>query len=50
MKHNSPNKIIFLDIDGVINIPPYRIFDKVCMNNLSSIIDATNAKIVVSSS
>jgi len=50
MKHNFPDKIIFLDIDGVINIPPYQMFDKHCMNNLHSIINQTNAKIVISSS
>lgn len=47
MKHN---KIIFLDVDGVINIPPYDKFDKRCLDNLWKIIQQTKAKIVVSSS
>jgi hypothetical protein len=47
MKHN---KIIFLDVDGVINIPPYDNFDKRCMDNLWKIVKQTGAKIVVSSS
>lgn len=45
-----PIKVIFLDFDGVINIPPYQIFDKDCLDNLRKIISATGAKIVVSSS
>ncbi len=49
MKHN---KIIFLDVDGVINTERTRCvkFDVECMNFLSDIIKKTNAKIVVSSS
>jgi hypothetical protein len=47
MRHN---KIIFLDIDGVVNIPPYMSFDKKCLNNLQKIVNDTSAKIVVSSS
>jgi len=52
MKHNFPNKIIFLDVDGVINIIPDRFlhFNENCLNNLQEIIDKTGAKIVVSSS
>lgn len=44
------NKIIFLDVDGVINIPPYLRFDEKCIDNLRKIVKATGAKIVVSSS
>lgn len=44
------NKIIFLDVDGVINIPNYIKFDKNCLNNLRLIIEKTGAKIIVSSS
>lgn len=52
MKHDFPDKIIFLDVDGVINIPKnkYAYFDDQCMCNLQNIIDNTGAKIVVSSS
>jgi len=50
MKHDFPSKIIFLDTDGVFNIPPYLKFDKRCLENLQTIIDKTGAKIVVSSS
>jgi len=45
-----PAKIIFLDIDGVVNIPPYNMFDVLCMERLKYIIQQTGAKIVVSSS
>lgn len=44
------NKIIFLDIDGVVNIPNYQAFDGACLENLYEIVKKTNAKIVVSSS
>lgn len=49
MKHN---KIIFLDVDGVICIPKnrYESFDLECLDNLRKIIIETKAKIVVSSS
>lgn len=52
MKHDHPDKIIFLDIDGVINTTKYRFqkFDEVSMQHLEDILDATGAKIVVSSS
>ena len=43
-------KIIFLDVDGVINIPPYNSFDLKCLNNLRSIIIETDSKVVISSS
>ena len=44
------NKIIFLDIDGVVNIPNYQTFDGACLENLYDIIRKTGAKIIVSSS
>lgn len=46
------NKIIFLDIDGCVNIPKnfYESFDLDCLENLRRIIKETGAKIVVSSS
>lgn len=52
MKHEHPDKIIFLDIDGVLNTTKYKFqkFDEECMKNLEEILDATGAKIVVSSS
>lgn len=52
MKHDFPDKIIFLDVDGVINTTKYHFtkFDEVCLDNLQYLIDKTNAKIVVSSS
>lgn len=52
MKHDHPDKIIFLDIDGVLNTSRTRFlkFDEECMKNLEDILDATGAKIVVSSS
>ena len=50
MKHDFPDKIIFLDVDGVINIPPYATFNSDCVNNVKKIIEATGAKIVISSS
>lgn len=58
-------KIIFLDIDGVLNTPRFQTiqiknhecdayesqfnFDPICMKNLKEIIDKTNAYIVISS-
>lgn len=49
-------KVIFLDFDGVLNIPPYlgrdkfgHIFNNKCVKNLETIIKQTSAKIVVSS-
>lgn len=52
MRHNAPSKIIFLDIDGVINteLSRYVKFDNVAMGNLEWVIKNTGAKIVVSSS
>jgi hypothetical protein len=49
-------KVIFLDIDGVLNVIPQgrdefgSLFHKEFMDNLKWIIDETNAKIVISSS
>lgn len=43
-------KVIFLDVDGVINIPPYLSFNQQCLLYLYNIINATDADIVVSSS
>ena len=40
-------KIIFLDIDGVLNYQGSQIIDTVCLRNLKNIIDKTNAKIVL---
>jgi len=40
-------KIIFLDIDGVLNV---NVFQAKFINNLKTIIEATDAKIVISSS
>ena len=49
MKHN---KIVFLDVDGVINIAKdyYKRFNQDCLFQLERIIKETGAKIVVSSS
>ena len=49
MKHK---KIVFLDVDGVINITKdkYHVFNQDCLKQLTRIIESTNAKIVVSSS
>lgn len=47
MKHN---KIIFLDIDGVVNIPPYQKFTPELVSNIEQLIKMTDAKIVMSSS
>ena len=49
MKHN---KIVFLDVDGVINIAKdrYHHFNQDCLFQLERIIKETDAKIVVSSS
>lgn len=51
MKHNFPNRVIFLDIDGVLSTArnAYGMWDSEAMNNLIKIIRATDAKIVVSS-
>lgn len=43
-------KIIFLDFDGVITIPPKWHFDNAKIKYIKKIVDETNAKIVVSSS
>jgi len=43
-------KYIFLDVDGVINIPPYDEFDEACLDNLEYLIRETGAKVVISSS
>lgn len=52
MRHDFPNKIIFLDIDGVLNTGRnmFLMFDNESMRNLMNIIDHTGAKIVISSS
>lgn len=47
MKHN---KILFLDVDGVINIPPYDNFNDDCLDRLKDIITKTKCKVVISSS
>lgn len=46
------NKIIFLDIDGVINNikTRYDYFDVDCLERIKTIINASNAKVVISSS
>ena len=54
---SDTNKVIFLDIDGVLNLiykdssfDEYgQIFNKTCVDNFKSIIEQTNAKIIVSS-
>lgn len=43
-------KVIFLDVDGVINIPDYSCFNKHCLEHLKTIIEKTKAKVVISSS
>lgn len=43
-------KIIFLDFDGVITIPPKWRFNNAKIKYIKKIVDETNAKIVVSSS
>lgn len=52
MKHEFPDKIIFLDIDGVINTTKHRFqkFDEECMSSFEEILNLTKAKIVISSS
>ncbi len=50
MKHDFPNKIYFLDVDGVINIPPYDCFNKECLNNVWLVHKNTGCKFVISSS
>ena len=51
MKPGEKWKIIFLDVDGVLCIPPaYNGFNKVCMDNLMLLIEKTKAKVVISSS
>lgn len=44
-------KIIFLDIDGVLSLPPskYKTLDEGCCKFLKEIVDQTEAKIVISS-
>ena len=43
-------KIVFLDIDGVLHsIRAYSHFNEHCMVQLKRIVDATNAKVVISS-
>jgi hypothetical protein len=55
MKHTKNFKIVFLDIDGVLNLMrPERdefgsLFHEVFVENLKLIIDETDAKIVISS-
>jgi hypothetical protein len=46
-------KVIFLDVDGVLipyGQPDYRTVNSQCTLNLKAIVEATNAKIVISSS
>ena len=43
-------KVIFLDFDGVITIPPKWFFQANLIKNVKKIVDKTGAKIVVSSS
>ena len=43
-------KVIFLDFDGVITIPPKWYLQAGLIKNVKKIVDATGAKIVVSSS
>ncbi len=66
MKNNMHNKVIFLDLDGVLNTEEYfnslkekglptedafgNLFSPNAVANLQQIVDATNAQIVVSSS
>lgn len=50
MKPGEKWKIIFLDVDGVLCIPPYVGFNKSCMDNLMFILEQTDAKVVISSS
>jgi histidinol phosphatase-like enzyme len=38
------DKIIFLDFDGVITLPPYWNINVDKLKNLKKIVDATNAK------
>ena len=40
-------KIIFLDIDGVLNYQGSQFIDTECLNNLKHIVDETGAKIVI---
>lgn len=40
-------KVIFLDVDGVINYAASGPFDPTCLENLSKIVKATDAKIVL---
>ena len=40
-------RIIFLDIDGVLNYQGSQLIDEDCLNNLKYIIEKTNAKIVL---
>lgn len=42
-------KIVFLDIDGVLNIPPTEEMDQECLRNLYLILDQTGAQVVVAS-
>lgn len=49
-RKGEKHKIIFLDVDGVINIPPYMTFDQECLSNLKVLLEKTEAKIVISSS
>lgn len=52
MKHNHPDKIIFLDIDGVLSTHRmrYQQWDEEAMDNYVRILSETSAKTVVSSS
>ena len=40
-------KIIFLDIDGVLNYNGSQIIDEVCLSNLRYIVKETDARIVI---
>ena len=40
-------RVIFLDIDGVLNYQGSNFIDKECFNNLKHIVDETDAKIVI---
>ena len=40
-------KVIFLDIDGVLNYHGSQIIDATCLSNLKNIVENTNAKIIL---
>ena len=43
-------KVIFLDVDGVMNSADNEWLDMKCVDNLHMIVEATDAKVVISSS